>query len=69
MTFQKLVFPICAVAVVFVGFGDQILPNPMKGYSVQVRTNLGHFATGLIPQLKPQKPDSQTEKAVNGLKP
>jgi hypothetical protein len=65
MNFKNLTFALVGIAIAFVVVGDRFLPNPASAYSLNART----FFVGLVPHLKPQKPNAQTEQAVDSLKP
>ncbi len=54
--------------LIFVGFGDGFLPKPLSTASLQTRTTINQFFTGLFPSWQPKtRPNSRTEKAVEGL--
>ena len=69
MNFKTLILPIVLVAAAFIGFGDQFLPNPLSTISLNTRNAISQTITGATPQLKPQKPNAATEKAVDSLSP
>lgn len=48
----------------FVGIGDRVLPEPMKTNSLNTRTSITKFVTGLIPNWKPKNPNERTKEAV-----
>jgi hypothetical protein len=64
MNFKNLTLSLAGIAIAFVLVGDRVLPKPVSTYSFNART----FFVGLVPHLKPQKPNSQTEQAVDNLK-
>jgi hypothetical protein len=53
--------------VIFIGMGDRFLPKPLNTMSLNTRNAINQTLTGLSPKLKPQKPNAETEKAVNAL--
>ncbi len=64
---KKLILPVVVVLSVFIGLGDRFLPAPLNAMSLGTRTSLNKFVMGLVPTLKPQQPNAETEKAVNDL--
>lgn len=51
MAIKSNVFMIPLVLLlVFIGFGDKFLPNPLSNASVQTRTTLNKWIVGLFPQ-------------------
>jgi hypothetical protein len=64
---KKLILPVVLVVCVFIGMGDRFLPAPLNAMSLGTRTSLNKFVMGLVPTLKPQHADADTEKAVNDL--
>jgi hypothetical protein len=69
MNLKKITLSLAATATAFVLLGDRVLPSPANAYSFQARTSISKLLFGLLPQLKPQKPNAQTEQAVDSLKP
>jgi hypothetical protein len=67
MNLKTLAFPVVLMAAAFIGFGDRVLPSPLNTFSLNTRNTITQTLMGLSPQLKPQKPDAATEKAVDGL--
>jgi hypothetical protein len=59
-------FPLIAIlAIVFIGFGDKFLPEPLKGASTTTRTTVNNFVIGLIPNRQPKtNPYQRTEDAI-----
>lgn len=54
--------------LIFVGFGDSFLPKPLSKASLQTRTSINQFFTGLFPSWQPKtRPNARTEKAVDDL--
>jgi hypothetical protein len=59
LTFLFLVF------LIFIGFGDSFLPQPLSGYSFHTRTSINNFVIGMVPGWKPKtQPYKSTEKAI-----
>jgi hypothetical protein len=69
MNLKTLALPVVLIAAAFIGFGDRVFPSPLNTLSLNARNTITQTFTGLLPQLKPQKPNAETEKAVNGLSP
>jgi hypothetical protein len=69
MNLKTAALSLTAVATAFILLGDRVLPSPASAYSLQARTSIGKLLADLVPQLKPQKPNAQTEQAVDNLKP
>lgn len=67
MNFKTLALPVGLLAAAFIGFGDRILPSPLSTFSLNARNTITQTLTGAAPQLKPQKPYAETEKAVDNL--
>ncbi len=61
------------VALIFVGLGDQFLPQPLSGASFKTRTALNEMLYALVPAWRPQvAPYQRTEDALKreeGTKP
>lgn len=64
MNFKNLTLSLVGILIAFIVAGDRVLPKPASTYSLNART----FFVGLVPHFKPQKPNSQTEQAVDNLK-
>jgi hypothetical protein len=64
MNFKNLALSVVGIALAFVSIGDHVLPKPASTYSLNART----FLVGLVPHFKAQKPNAQTEQAVDNLK-
>ena len=60
-TMKRLVLPIVFIVMVFVGFGDKFLPEPLKSKSTQTRTSINSFVIGLFPNKKFKDPNQRTE--------
>jgi hypothetical protein len=67
MNLKTLTLPILLIMVVFIGVGDRILPKPLNTMSFNTRNAINQALMGLSPKLKPQKPNAETEKAVDSL--
>jgi hypothetical protein len=56
---------ILLLSVVFVGFGDQILPKPIGKYSTAARTTLDNMMVSAFPEWTPKtNPYGRTEDAI-----
>ncbi|UBF29370.1 hypothetical protein K9N68_16950 [Kovacikia minuta CCNUW1] len=62
----KTAIPILLVlTLIFVGFGDQFLPQPLKGASYKTRTALNQMMESSFKVWQPKsKPYGRTEKAL-----
>ncbi|HEY9827921.1 MAG TPA: hypothetical protein V6D19_20995 [Stenomitos sp.] len=69
MNLKKLTLPVFFVMIVFIGFGDRFLPSPLNQMSYSARTSVNRFLMGLAPSFRAERPDGNTEKAVNSLNP
>ncbi len=67
MNLKTLALPLLLITVAFIGVGDRILPKPLNAMSLNARNSINHALMGLSPKLKPQKPNAETEKAVDSL--
>lgn len=55
-------------AIVFVGFGDKFLPEPLSSASTTTRVTVNNFILGLVPNRRPRtNPYERTEDAVEEL--
>jgi hypothetical protein len=53
------------LGLLFITLGDRILPQPLKGISLQIRNSLNTFMIGLVPNSKPKvNTYERTEKAL-----
>jgi len=50
--------------VIFVGFGDKILPQPLSGASLKTRTTINKFLLGLFPKKEISNPNEKREKEI-----
>jgi len=64
---HKSIIPILLVlALIFIGFGDQFLPQPLKGASYRTRTALNQMMESSFRFWEPKgKPYERTEKAID----
>jgi hypothetical protein len=69
MNLKNLALPLLLLVAAFIGFGDRMLPSPLSAVSLNTRNAINQTLMGLSPQLKPQKPNAATEKAVDSLSP
>jgi hypothetical protein len=67
MNLKTLTLPLLLITVVFIGIGDRFLPKPLNTMSFNTRNAINQTLMGLSPKLKPQKPNAETEKAVDAL--
>jgi hypothetical protein len=63
---SKVAIPILLMlALVFIGFGDQFLPQPLSGASYKTRVALDHWMTGSFKLWQPKAdPNARTERAI-----
>lgn len=63
----KTTIPICLMlALVFVGFGDQFLPQPLSGASFKTRVAINQWMTGSFHIWQPKtNPYARTERALD----
>ena len=59
---KRFVLPIVFLVMVFVGFGDTFLPEPLKSKSTQARSSINSFVIGLFPNKKFKDPNQRTEE-------
>lgn len=52
------------LAVVFIGFGDKFLPQPLSGASLQTRTALNNFMLGLFPKKNIKNQNDERNKQI-----
>jgi hypothetical protein len=67
MRFKHFTLPVTIVALLFIGIGDRVLPQPLSTYSFNTRTTLNNFLTGLFPKKRFKNPNDRTETAVDKL--
>lgn len=62
----KTAIPIFLIlALVFVGFGDQFLPQPLRGASYKTRVALDNWMTNSFNLWQPKtNPNARTERAL-----
>ncbi|MGI0491825.1 hypothetical protein ACN4EG_08430 [Alkalinema pantanalense CENA528] len=58
---------ILLVVIAFIGFGDQVLPQPIGRYSLQARNSIDQMMINLFPNWKPRNPNARTEDAVQQM--
>lgn len=62
---QPTFFLLLIVSLVFIGYGDSFLPQPLSTASLQTRTAINNFVIGMFPNWRPkEKPYERTEKAI-----
>ncbi len=68
--FHKSWIPIYLVLIlIFIGFGDKFLPQPLSGASYQTRTTLNSWMVASFKIWQPKtRPNERTEKAIDGSK-
>ncbi len=55
------------ISIVFVGFGDQFLPQSIGRYSLQARTSIDQILVNTFPHWQPKtNPYRRTEDAIQG---
>lgn len=66
---MKTVFSIgLFIALIFVGFGDSFLPDPLGSASAKTRTQINTFIVGLFPYVDPvDNPSKRTEGEIEKL--
>lgn len=66
---RKSYFPVLVfAALLFIGLGDRVLPQPLNQYSRDTRTHVNKYLMGLFPYVDPlDSPHTRTEKAVENL--
>lgn len=56
------------LALMYVGFGDQVLPSEIGKYSAQIRASADNMLVGIFPSWRPKTdPNQRTEKAIEKL--
>jgi len=55
------------LGLVFVGFGDKVLPQPWNTASYNTRITVNNYLINLFPTRKPKNPYERTEKAIDNL--
>ena len=63
MFFKKMAPVFAVLLILFVSAGDRVLPQPLSGYSVSMRTTV----LGWLPKIRRQNYNEKTEDAVNDL--
>ena len=52
------------VILIFIGFGDRFLPQPLNGYSYKTRATINQFIVGLFPGKDLRNPYQNSDDAV-----
>ncbi len=61
--FTLLIF----LCLIFIGFGDSFLPQPLSSASLNTRTAINNFVVGMFPSWQPRtNPHQRTEEALKG---
>ncbi|MEB3291690.1 MAG: hypothetical protein VKJ24_00880 [Synechococcales bacterium] len=55
------------VVLLFIGFGDQILPQPIGQYSLIIRTTLNNMMINAFPQWQPKNPNNPRKEQIDKL--
>ncbi|GAP98302.1 hypothetical protein [Leptolyngbya sp. NIES-2104] len=56
-------------SIVFIGFGDQVLPPEIGRYSFQVRSSIDQWLVNAVPNWQPKtNPYRRTEDAIQDTK-
>ncbi|HEY9701905.1 MAG TPA: hypothetical protein V6C58_05645 [Allocoleopsis sp.] len=54
--------------LIFVGFGDKFLPQPLNSASTNTRNTINNYLYSLVPSWKPKNnPNERTEKEIDQL--
>ncbi|MGA1623765.1 MAG: hypothetical protein ACO36E_13720 [Synechocystis sp.] len=64
---RQLTIPAAIAGFVFVGFGDQFLPQPWKAYSKNTRETINQKLLGVVPDPEIKRPSEGREKLVEDL--
>ena len=56
------------VGLIFIGIGDNFLPQPLSNVSSQTRSSVNQFLMGLFPDKDPIDPYERTEQLLNEVK-
>ncbi|MDG2991581.1 hypothetical protein L3556_11660 [Candidatus Synechococcus calcipolaris G9] len=67
MRIQDLIVPILLLSIVYIGFGDRILPEPLGGLSTATREGMNDVIRGTFPGFSPLNPHDRTEEAIEKL--
>jgi len=55
------------LVLLFIGFGDRVLPSPLKEYSYGIRSGINRILIGSFPDWNPTPAKERTEEAVEDL--
>ncbi len=55
------------VGLLFVGMGDNFLPEPLSNVSSNTRSSVNQFLMGLFPDKEPINANERTEKVIDKL--
>ena len=68
MNTLKAITPIALIiGIVFVGCGDQFLPEPLKGASISSRQSINQVFINLFPSREGKNNYQRTEEAIDNL--
>lgn len=67
MRIQDLIVPILLLSIVYIGFGDRILPEPLGNLSTATREGMNDIVRGTLPGFSPMNPNDRTEREVKKL--
>lgn len=59
--------PTAIAGFIFVGVGDKFLPQPLGGYSKNVREQINQRLLGVVPDPDLKRPSEEREKEVEKL--
>jgi hypothetical protein len=64
--YPKYTLPVLlALGLIFIGFGDKFLPQPLKGASYHTRTSLNNMLVSSFKVWQPKtNPNARTERAL-----
>ncbi|NEP14383.1 MAG: hypothetical protein F6K14_30145 [Symploca sp. SIO2C1] len=67
MRSKNILIGVIVIAVLFIGIGDRILPQPLSDASKNTRTTINQFLINLFPTRKPKNPYEEREKQLEEL--
>ncbi len=67
MGFKNILISLIVIAVLFIGIGDRILPQPLSDVSRNSRASINQFLIDLFPTRKPKNPYEEREKQLEEL--
>lgn len=53
------------IFLIFVGFGDRLLPQPLSGASLKTRTTINKFLFGLFPKGDMENPNDKRKEEID----